>query len=69
MRLVSKMLRAVLLTVVLADSEAFGEAPAPSAHWGGLAFPDQYSTFTAGLTLNRFTPTDGTGLKYDSTIS
>ena len=69
MCLVPRILCAVLLTVAFASSEAFGEAPAPSAHWGGLAFPDQYQTFTAGLTLNRFTPTDGTGLKYDSTIS
>lgn len=60
---------AVLLSIVLAHAEAFGEAPAPAAHWGGLAFPDQYSTLTAGLTLDRFTPTDGAGAKYDSTIS
>jgi hypothetical protein len=33
-----------------------------------MAFPDQYSTFTGGLTLNRFTPTDGLGNKYDSTV-
>ncbi len=60
---------AILLSIDLAHTEAFGEAPAPSAHWGGLVYPDQYSTFTAGLTLDRFTPTDGAGAKYDSTIS
>lgn len=48
---------------------AWGESPAPSVHWGSLSFPDQYSTVVAGLTLNRFTPTDGYGSRYDSTIS
>ena len=52
----------------LVGSTAFGETPAPSVHWGSLAFPDQYSTLTTGLTLNRFTPIDGTGGKYDSTV-
>lgn len=47
---------------------AWSETPAPSVHWGSMAFPDQYSTFTGGLTLNRFTPTDGLGNTYDSTI-
>ncbi|MGH7217226.1 MAG: hypothetical protein ACREIG_08325 [Nitrospiraceae bacterium] len=37
-------------------------------HWGSLAFPDQYSTFTTGFTTDRFTPTDGAGSKYDSTV-
>ncbi len=69
MFLVSKTVVALLLIVILANTQAFGEAPAPSVHWGSLAFPDQYSTFTTGLTLDRFTPTDGAGAKYDSTIS
>lgn len=65
--------RVVLLLVVLfiAGSyapPAWSEAPAPSVHWGSMAFPDQYSTVTTGLTLNRFTPIDGTGGKYDSTV-
>jgi hypothetical protein len=38
-------------------------------HWGGIAYPDQYSTFTSGLTLNRFTPTDGLGSVFDSTVT
>jgi len=58
----------ILLLFALACSKAFGESPAPSIHWGSLAFPDQYSTLTTGLTLDRFTPTDGTGAKYDSTV-
>jgi len=58
----------ILLLFALVCSKAFGESPAPSIHWGSLAFPDQYSTLTTGLTLDRFTPTDGTGAKYDSTV-
>ena len=59
----------VLFLFWLIGSTAFGETPAPSVHWGSLAFPDQYSTLTTGLTLNRFTPIDGTGGKYDSTVA
>ena len=58
----------VLFLFWLVGSTAFGESPAPSVHWGSLAFPDQYSTLTTGLTLNRFTPIDGAGSKYDSTV-
>ena len=57
-----------LLLSGLVCSSAFGETPAPSVHWGSLAFPDQYSTFTTGFTVDRFTPTDGAGSKYDSTV-
>lgn len=59
---------AIVLLVVLLSTPVSGESPAPSVHWGSMAFPDQYSTFTGGLTLNRFTPTDGLGNKYDSTV-
>src|SRR2546430_6800509 len=59
----------VLLLFGLVCSKAFGEVPAPSVHWGSLAFPDQYSTLTSGLTLDRFTPTDGVGNKFDSTVT
>lgn len=52
----------------IAATPAWSENPAPSVHWGSMAFPDQYSTFTGGLTLDRFTPTDGLGNKYDSTV-
>lgn len=58
----------VLLFVGVFPTPAQSENPAPSVHWGGAAFPDQYSTVTGGLTLNRFTPIDGLGNKYDSTI-
>ncbi|MBP8116423.1 MAG: hypothetical protein KAY09_01705 [Nitrospira sp.] len=64
-----KILLAMLLALIWVVPQGLAEAPAPSVHWGALAFPDQYSTLTAGLILNRFTPTDGAGTKYDSTIS
>ncbi len=57
-----------LLVVVLSSSPVWSESPAPSVHWGSMAFPDQYSTATGGLILNRFTPVDGLGNKYDSTV-
>ena len=58
----------LVLVIGVGPVPGWGEAPAPSVHWGGMAFPDQYSTLTGGLTLNRFTPVDGIGNKYDSTI-
>ena len=58
----------VLLLVGVTSTPAWSESPAPSVHWGSTAFPDQYSTLTGGLTLNRFTPVDGLGNKYDSTV-
>ena len=58
----------LVLVIGVGPVPGWGEAPAPSVHWGGTAFPDQYSTLTGGLTLNRFTPVDGIGNKYDSTI-
>lgn len=59
---------AITCLMGLVPSLARSESPAPSVHWGGMAFPDQYSTVTTGLTLNRFTPVDGVGAKYDSTV-
>jgi hypothetical protein len=58
-----------ILFVMMFSTLALGETPAPSVHWGSLAFPDQYSTLTTGLTLDRFTPTDGVGNKFDSTVT
>lgn len=58
----------IVMLMGLVSTPVWSETPAPSVHWGAMAFPDQYSTFTGGLTLNRFTPTDGLGNKYDSTV-
>ncbi len=58
----------IFLVLGLASTPVWSETPAPSVHWGAMAFPDQYSTFTGGLTLNRFTPTDGLGNRFDSTV-
>jgi hypothetical protein len=62
------LILSVFLVIDLFSSPAWSESPAPSVHWGSTAFPDQYSTVTTGLTLNRFTPVDGLGSKYDSTV-
>ncbi|HEX6727765.1 MAG TPA: hypothetical protein VF078_10450 [Nitrospira sp.] len=62
-------LLALIVLVGFHSSPAWSETPAPSVHWGSMSFPDQYSTITGGLTLNRFTPTDGLGNRYDSTVS
>jgi hypothetical protein len=62
------LILSAFLLVGLECSPARSESPAPSVHWGGTAFPDQYSTVTTGLTLNRFTPIDGLGNRYDSTV-
>lgn len=59
----------ILLLIMGLDTRwAWSETPAPSVHWGSMAFPDQYSTLTGGLTINRFTPFDGLGNRYDSTV-
>ena len=67
-RIITLMVSTILFAGFV-PSPAWSESPAPTVHWGGAAFPDQYSTVTTGLTLNRFTPVDGLGNKYDSTVS
>ena len=59
-----------LLVIVLVPAVVLGETPAPSLHWGGLAYPDQYTTLTTGFTSERFTEFSSMGRsdRYDSTI-
>ncbi|ALA58298.1 hypothetical protein [Nitrospira moscoviensis] len=38
---------------------AAAEPPAPSVHWGALAYPDQVNTLSIGYTGNRFTQFNG----------
>jgi len=64
----SALILSALLLIGIDGGPAWSESPAPSAHWGSIAFPDQYSTFTGGLTINRFAPIDGLGNRYDSTV-
>ncbi|HLG44431.1 MAG TPA: hypothetical protein VI337_05425 [Nitrospirales bacterium] len=61
----------VLLTPLWSATMAWGESPAPTVHWGGIGYPDQYTTLTAGLTVNRFTEFDNEipPTRYDSTIN
>jgi hypothetical protein len=44
---------------------ALAESPAPSVHWGAIAYPDKDRTLTAGLTVNRFTEFDAAGHRYN----
>jgi hypothetical protein len=45
------------------------ETPAPSVHWGSIAYPDQFNTVQLGGTFNRFTQFDGSGNRYHSTLN
>ena len=45
------------------------ETPAPTVHWGGIAYPDQFNTLRLGGTFNRFTEFDGLGTRYNSTLN
>lgn len=50
---------------------AAAEAPAPSVHWGALAFPDQIPTLSVGGTVNRFTEFDNpsrNSIPYESNL-
>lgn len=67
------MLAPVLVALLLffhpfcADVRA--ETPAPSVHWGSIAYPDQFNTAQLGGTFNRFTQFDGSGNRYHSTLN
>lgn len=61
-----------LLGVSLVQArQAHAEAPAPSVHWGALAYPDQFNSIDFGGTFNRFTQqgfnTDGRLSVFNST--
>jgi len=63
----------VILGLALAclPGDAAAESPAPTVHWGGLAYPDQYPLLSAGLTINRFTEFDNpsrSSVPYGSTV-
>lgn len=47
-------------------SEVLAEAPSPTLHWGGLAYPDYYSKLDLGYAGNRFTEFDGDGRRYNN---
>ena len=55
----------VSLCLSLLAASGWAETPAPSVHWGAIAYPDQERTLTTGLTLNRFTQYDGAGKQYN----
>jgi hypothetical protein len=45
------------------------ETPAPSVHWGSIAYPDQFNALQLGGTFNRFSQFDGAGNRYHSTLN
>ncbi len=56
-----------LLLVSLFLSPARAESPAPSVHWGAIAFPDPERTLDlVAVTVNRFTEFDGDGRRYNN---
>lgn len=54
-----------LVLSTLTNHVADAESPAPSVHWGALAFPDRERTIMAGMTFNRFTEFDGEGRRFN----
>ena len=54
--------------VLIMVASAIAESPAPTVHWGGIAYPDQFNTLTIGGTFNRFTEFDGAETRYNSTL-
>jgi hypothetical protein len=49
----------------------WAESPAPTVHWGGLAFPDQTPTLSIGGTVNRFSEFDNptrNSVAYESSL-
>ena len=61
------LLGAVLVLAPMHSVHA--ETPAPTAHWGGIAYPDQFNILRFGGTFNRFTEFDGSGTRYNSTLN
>ncbi len=62
--------RIVFLVLLATPALVEAESPSPTVHWGGIGYPDQYTTLTAGLAVNRFTEFDKEvpPTRYDSTI-
>jgi len=67
MNVPTALLYAVCMVLIMVAS-AIAESPAPTVHWGGIAYPDQFNTLTIGGTFNRFTEFDGAGTRYNSTL-
>ncbi len=62
-----RLLLPLVAMALLSAPLAFAESPAPSVHWGAIAFPDQDRTLDlVGLTVNRFTEFDGDGRRYNN---
>jgi len=51
--------------LLLSAGPGRAESPAPTVHWGGLAYPDQVNTLSIGYTGNRFTQFNGEGQQFN----
>jgi hypothetical protein len=66
--MLAPFLFACLFFGILCVPHLLAETPAPSVHWGSIAYPDQFNTVQVGGTFNSFTEFDGKGTRYQSTI-
>lgn len=66
--MLASFLFACVLFGILFVPDLMAETPAPSVHWGSIAYPDQFNTAQIGGTFNRFSEFDGQGTRYHSTI-
>lgn len=55
-----------VLMLVSQATPGLAESPAPTVHWGGLAYPDQVNTLSIGYTGNRFTQFNGEGQQFNN---
>ena len=62
-RIVATVAHAIVL---MAISTATAETVAPSDHWGAISYPDLTPTLIAGLTVNRFTEFNGSGVRFNA---
>ena len=67
--MLASFLFACLFFGLLLAPHLMAETPAPSVHWGSIAYPDQFNTVQVGGTFNRFSEFDGQGTRYHSTIN
>ncbi len=55
----------LFLLFMFGHTSVHAEATAPDAHWGAIAYPDQYPVLQLGFTLNRFTEFNEKGERFN----
>jgi len=56
---------ALLFIFLLCVEGGHCESPSPSVHWGAISYPDQHSSRSLGVTINRFTEFDNDRSRYN----